>query len=497
MMLSSQLKHISNHRTLFDTIAFKLHITKFEDWFTTSTELLKKKGAGGVLTHYNNSLFKALSTIYSEFEWNPRTFARSVPQHHWKQIKNQRELFDYIAVTLGVEKQEDWYLLKGQSIKKLAGGLINDYYNNSIYEALSSIYPEFVWNQQLFLNAPKKLWTDWNQRRKLFDELSERFGIEASEQWYQLTGAEIAHYGAQTLLIGYYNGSLCTALKNVYPEYEWDALQFKKAPHGLWKTPQQCREFMDRISDQLNITKQEDWYRLSGEVIDAYGGLSIMSNYHQKSLWRTLRCIYPEYDWIPWFFRKVTHKYWNDQQNRKNCLKWMEERLGISSILQWTKKSNEDVLRVGGSGLLSYYNYSLLHMLKSEYPNENWSELQRITSEGQSTVESILKHHLSEEVFTNYKIYDEDRHCILELDVYIPSLSLALEYQGEMHYDPHYYQGSIVNRQNREEQKQAYCNKMGITLIDIPYWWHNNKQTLLTSIHNIRPDIRFVNHQDD
>jgi len=56
------------------------------------------------------------------------------------------------------------------------------------------------------------------------------------------------------------------------------------------------------------------------------------------------------------------------------------------------------------------------------------------------------------------------------LDVYMPSVSLALEYQGRQHYEPvEFFGGEAAFRrqQQRDQRKREACRKAGCTLIDV------------------------------
>src|SRR5688500_13406879 len=72
----------------------------------------------------------------------------------------------------------------------------------------------------------------------------------------------------------------------------------------------------------------------------------------------------------------------------------------------------------------------------------------------------------------------------MQLDVYIPSLSLAFEYQGEQHYGTHYLYGSSDIVHKRDEEKMEKCKNAGITLIHIPYWWDKEKSSLVATIRS-------------
>jgi allophanate hydrolase subunit 1 len=76
----------------------------------------------------------------------------------------------------------------------------------------------------------------------------------------------------------------------------------------------------------------------------------------------------------------------------------------------------------------------------------------------------------------------------MELDIFIPSLSLAIEYQGMQHYRAS-YRGDFQRQLKRDEEKQQQCKENGITLIIIPYWWDNKSNSLLATIQHYRPDL--------
>jgi hypothetical protein len=78
----------------------------------------------------------------------------------------------------------------------------------------------------------------------------------------------------------------------------------------------------------------------------------------------------------------------------------------------------------------------------------------------------------------------------MQLDIYIPSLSLALEYQGHQHYGDAFYMGTSVRMyQHRDEEKRKACKKANLTLVEVPYWWDNSKESLAATIQLSRPEL--------
>ena len=74
----------------------------------------------------------------------------------------------------------------------------------------------------------------------------------------------IQNYGGT--LINYYSGSIINLVKTVYPNYKWLPWKFIQAPKGYWNDENNVKEYMNWLSEQLNIKTMEDWYRVSYKV---------------------------------------------------------------------------------------------------------------------------------------------------------------------------------------------------------------------------------------
>jgi hypothetical protein len=83
----------------------------------------------------------------------------------------------------------------------------------------------------------------------------------------------------------------------------------------------------------------------------------------------------------------------------------------------------------------------------------------------------------------------------IQLDIFLPDLLLAFEYQGEQHFMDIHKFGSANYYSKRDEQKRIACNQHGITLVEVPYWWNFQLESLKSTIHKVRPDL--VDKPDD
>ncbi len=74
----------------------------------------------------------------------------------------------------------------------------------------------------------------------------------------------------------------------------------------------------------------------------------------------------------------------------------------------------------------------------------------------------------------------------MELDAFVPSLKLAIEYQGEQHFRPLKYCGGekgLQKRKSLDQEKRKACKKNGIILIEIDYdKWDGSRDTVIEKI---------------
>ena len=53
---------------------------------------------------------------------------------------------------------------------------------------------------------------------------------------------------------------------STFPEYQWLPWKFNTVPVGFWEDLGNINNYMTWLSRQLNITKMEDWYKVSQQV---------------------------------------------------------------------------------------------------------------------------------------------------------------------------------------------------------------------------------------
>eukprot|EP01114_Cavostelium_apophysatum_P023608 TRINITY_DN8947_c0_g1_i1.p1 TRINITY_DN8947_c0_g1~~TRINITY_DN8947_c0_g1_i1.p1 ORF type:complete len:304 (-),score=68.83 TRINITY_DN8947_c0_g1_i1:66-977(-) len=84
----------------------------------------------------------------------------------------------------------------------------------------------------------------------------------------------------------------------------------------------------------------------------------------------------------------------------------------------------------------------------------------------------------------------------MELDIYIPAYDLAFEYQGKQHFGKEFLHVETGFTVAKDREKRDGCKKIGVTLIEVPFWWNQRKESLVSTIRKRRPDLeKFINLQ--
>ena len=52
----------------------------------------------------------------------------------------------------------------------------------------------------------------------------------------------------------------------MFSNYKWLPWKFNQTPKGYWKDENNIKEYMNWLSEQLNIKTMEDWYKVSETV---------------------------------------------------------------------------------------------------------------------------------------------------------------------------------------------------------------------------------------
>jgi len=137
---------------------------------------------------------------------------------------------------------------------------------------------------------------------------------------------------------------------------------------------------------------------------------------------------------------------------------------------------------------------NLVNVLQLVYPSHKWKKTIFKRSSSQLALFDLVKQlfpvfqHEIQNNFWHPQI-TTDNGQKLQLDIFIPSLQLAIEYNGNQHYSEVAIYKGTKGIQTRDVHKIGACKQAGITLVIVPYQCTVDIAALKSVIQQSRPDI--------
>jgi hypothetical protein len=283
--------------------------------------------------------------------------------------------------------------------------------------------------------------TGLNIHRKYFDWIAEKFQVNFLEDWYVISREMIGASKGLQLLENFYDNSLFIALETVYPQTNWLPWKFQA---------EECRKAMNRrtfrrsyldwIEDVMEMKDATKWYEIKRRnLMDHPNFVEMLDRYYNGSLFEALNDIKEEFHWEPWRFGNLRGNFWDKLNNQVDFFLGMANDVGIKCPEDWTQKLHS-LEGIYTNFLRRYHGGSLLKALRSNFPEYSWEKRRVRLSKGQK----MLAEAMMEMLGSDYIVKTDQEHIeylqysktnkTMQLDVFVPQINLALEYQGEQHY---------------------------------------------------------------
>lgn len=307
-------------KELFHALALQIGIEKPEDWYRIKLTNIQHKPLKKIISnYYGGSVIKAINTLFPEYQLK----SSSVLQH----IDNHRRYFEDLYNKLFPDSStsqlsspstssspslDKWYNVNLMDIHRQHPSgkdkLLLYYYDGSLYQALSTIYPHHhpSWN-------PKRFWQDNSNNNnnsyhvQFFDWLSPLLNIQSLEDWYRIKPSQVNKYGGRELLQHYYHNSLALALQSLYPHHNWRPWKFYEwqshsstnnsmVSSSYWEYRENTIVYLEWLAKELNIQRRSDWDEVNTADIVNRDGKGLLQKYG-GSIKNVLKEIYSQFNW--------------------------------------------------------------------------------------------------------------------------------------------------------------------------------------------------------
>ncbi len=492
-------KDASNRRNYMDWLGGRLQIRKPADWYRLTVSDLQENHGHSFYAHYYEKRklvgrytrqtylphVLALREYLPNIQWLPWKFDK-VPRGFWNWRKNRRWYMSWLQEELKIKEPQDWYRVQARDVEQRYGKklLMN---TGSLYELVTLALPDHEWLPWLFSPAPHNSWRRPTTRREYMDWLGLRLGFVTLDDWNRnLTAQHFRDNHGASLLANVYKGSPLMALVEYAPHYDWKEWLLPVAPKGFFKWPKHRRRFVKWLGGQLGYEQPEDWYEITNEHFLEHEGKTVL-RYYGGSAKAAVRDAFPECDFTEWLFGRVKIGYWERRGHRQQYMKWLGVQYGFTKKDDWYGITLRMIQDTHGAGMLNYYKGSPAAAVIDCFPDYAWQpEKFGMRLKAQKRMYEVVKELFQNEtVKWNYwhrGIRYRKTNRPMQIDVYIPALKLALEYQGEQHFIPMAHWGgktALKELRQRDREKRRACKKAGITLVEIDYGWNGTRRGLL------------------
>ena len=466
-------KSIENQREFMDHLFIKFKLKSLDDWMHISRHQIIEKGGKSLVKYfYSNDLKKLLSNVYPHHHWQFDNMKIHSMINYFKSIENQRKFMDKLFIKFKLKSLDDWLFISRNKII-LNGGksLMLTYYSNNMKKLLQTIYPNHNWQFNQIMKIDSSDFFSSIENQKLFlDILFKKLNLKSKDDWLFITKKTIRDHGGNRLLVSYYDNNMQKMLKSIYPDHDWN---FSIADLSLIDNQ---RKLMQKIFKDLNLEKNDDWLKVSRYQLLLHGGRKLLQIYGND--WKLiLKEIYPKHDWnfSSLKFRPNATYFKSSLSFNIEKLKQLKKIYSIEEKKDWYRLPSH------------FEEIDVFHSLSLVYPNEKWHWdifNTRSKKSNQRLLFSFLHQiYSSSLLIENYRHpHILHQHFSMEFDVFIPSLSLAFEYQGEHHFNDFPSTNFLEVYRARDIAKLENSRVKGINLVAIPYWWDLSLSSLFFSI---------------
>ena len=463
---------------LLAQIQQKYNLNTPEHWNSITWKQIKSTEGWRLLSKYSIFEIKCMGCPEGKSSFkNPNQ-----PPGYWDNQENILKFLSKIKEKYNLNTPEHWNSITRKQIESNGGSRLLAKY--SLFEIKCMGCPE---GKSSFNNPPQSpgYWDNQENIDKFLSKIKEKYNLNTPDDWNSITWKHIKFNGGGVLLNKY---SLFEIKYMGCPEGE-SSFKDPKQPPGYWDNQENIDKFLSKIKEKYNLNTPDDWNSITTNHIQSNGGWVLLNKY---SIFE-IKCMGCPEGKSSFNNPKQPAEYWDNQENIDKFLLKIKEKYNLNTPDDWKRLSKNQIIKEGGSGLLTNKIYS---KIKIKFENEDVISISKVLSGSVQKRSSqrwlflqIKKLYPHEEIVEDYfhSTISRISGANVQFDIFMIERNIAIEYHGQQHYEdiPSGFSPAETYKY-RDSEKQKLCSEHGIQLIVIPYWWDNKieslKETLFSKI---------------
>jgi len=195
-----------------------------DDWYKITQRDFENFHGSTLLSAYNCSPSRILTTLFPDHQWNLWKFEKSAARI-WENKDTRLQFLKYLGDQLGFRSMEDWYKVKVIDFDKYGARML--VLNGSVSKVLADTFTDHKWKLWKFHFPPTARIGDLISHQVLceyVEELGKHLNINNLNDWYKVSQQTIFKFGGRFLLN--YCGGLPGLLGKVYEQHVWESDKF-------------------------------------------------------------------------------------------------------------------------------------------------------------------------------------------------------------------------------------------------------------------------------
>ena len=346
-----------------------------ERWYDISSDVLRRPVVQAMLaSSYRGASrhVQMLREAYPKVSWQPFLFRNIQSSGYWDRRENRITFVRWYTESY-LSDVSDWLKVTVLQVRQQIHK--NPFLKHGMVKFLREAYPRNEWYEWTLrgIGIPNGFFQAKKNRLAYLRWLERKKGFSDPEDWYSIQHSDFQRHNGWNLLCSYDKCSVIEAACELHPRLKAREWLFDRVPNDFWKNTTNQLRYLKWAQSELGIKTWTDWYDVTQMDLRRLKKGSSLLHQYDGSIYSLCKSLWPQHDWVPWFFNAVGNRYWKDRKKALQALCWFESQMNIKKPADWYRVSAKDFAASKLGGLLANrFGNSPSRAAVERYPDYPW-----------------------------------------------------------------------------------------------------------------------------